>query len=127
MPAGKSTSAAGGMMTGTNATRIKTTGGIGTIGDAQQAQLQRTQNAGHPLSGADSLAVIEHVSGTSSDVIPLASAIITATIAMKSTRLTASIVHQHAPPCSAKTALHALHGSRIAYPRLDRDDVRPGR
>jgi hypothetical protein len=45
-----------------------------TMGDVQQAHAHLTQNAGQPLSGRDSLSPIVHVSGTSSELMPLASA-----------------------------------------------------
>lgn len=70
---------------GTTATA---TSGIGSTGDAQQAQLHRMQNAGHPPSGADSLALIEHASGTNSELMPAASRISTAKTAMKNARRT---------------------------------------
>jgi hypothetical protein len=54
--------------------------------EAQHAQVQRTQNAGHPLSGADSSAPIAQVSGTTREVRPLASAIRSASIAMRNAR-----------------------------------------
>ena len=49
-----------------------------SIDAAQQAHVHRTQDAGQPLSGADSLVPIGHVSGTRSDAMPLASAMSTA-------------------------------------------------
>jgi hypothetical protein len=48
--------------------------------------VHRTQNAGQPLSGADSLVPIGHASGTSSELRPLASAMSTASTAMDKTR-----------------------------------------
>ena len=49
-----------------------------TIDAAQQAHVHRTQNAGQPVSGVDSLVPIGQVSGTTSELMPLASAISTA-------------------------------------------------
>ena len=54
-----------------------------SIDAAQQAHVHRTQNAGQPLSGADSLVPIGHVSGTRSALTPLASPMSTASTAMK--------------------------------------------
>src|SRR6476659_9142991 len=67
---------------GTGAT--KASGGVEcSIDAAQQAHVHRTQNAGQPLSGVDSLAPIGQVSGTRSDVMPLTSAKSPASTAMK--------------------------------------------
>ena len=79
---------------GSSATAVTATAGIGTIGDAQQPQVHRTQKAGQPLSGADSLALIEQASGSSSEVMPLASAMSTARTRMKNARRTGSMVYQ---------------------------------
>jgi hypothetical protein len=61
-------------------------GVVCSIAAAQQAHVHRTQNAGQPLSGADSLVPSGHVSGTSSELRPLASAMSTASTAMNNTR-----------------------------------------
>jgi hypothetical protein len=58
----------------------------GSIDAAQQAHVHRTQNAGQPLSGADSFVPIGHLSGTTSELMPLASAKSTASTAMKNAR-----------------------------------------
>ena len=79
---------------GTTATA---SGGIGTTGYAQQAQLHRTQNAGQPVSEPDSVAPTEHGSRTTSAVMPLASVMSTAKIAMKRARRTVSMVYQSGP------------------------------
>ena len=72
---------------GTAATWIS--GGIVcSIDAAQHAHVQRTQNAGQPLSGADSLVPIGQVSGTTSELRPLASAISTMSTAMNNARRT---------------------------------------
>ena len=61
--------------------------GVGcSIDAAQQAHVHRTQNAGQPLSGADSIVPIGQVSGTRSELTPLASAMSTASTAMKNAR-----------------------------------------
>ena len=73
---------------GGSATAVTVTAGIGTIGDAQQLQLHRTQKAGQPLSGADSSALTEQGSGSSSELMPLASEISTAKTAIKNARRT---------------------------------------
>ena len=57
-----------------------------SIEAAQQAQVHRTQNAGQPLSGADSLVPMGQLSGTRSELMPLASAMSTASTAMKNAR-----------------------------------------
>lgn len=64
---------------------------VHSIDEAQQAHVHRTQKAGQPLSGADSLASIGHVSGTSSELKPLASDIRTATTAINKARASRSI------------------------------------
>jgi hypothetical protein len=76
---------------GTGATDVS--GGVECSTDAaQQAHVHRTQNAGQPLSGADSLVPIGHVSGTRSELTPLASATSTASTAMRNARrMTANI------------------------------------
>jgi len=57
-----------------------------SIGAAQQAQVHRTQNAGQPLSGADSVVPIAQLSGTTSELRPLASDMSTASTAMNNAR-----------------------------------------
>jgi hypothetical protein len=61
-------------------------GAVSSIAAAQQAQVHRTQNAGQPLSGADSLVPIGHVSGTRSELRPLASAMSKASTTTNKTR-----------------------------------------
>jgi hypothetical protein len=70
---------------GTGATAVSG-GAEWSIDAAQQAHVHRTQNAGQPLSGVASLVPIGHVSGTTSDVMPLASAMSTASTAMRNAR-----------------------------------------
>jgi hypothetical protein len=59
---------------------------VETTDDTQQLHVQRTQNAGQPLSGAESFAPIAQLSGTSSELSPLASDIKTVSTAMNSAR-----------------------------------------
>jgi hypothetical protein len=54
----------------------------------QQAHVQRTQNAGQAVSGADSSTPIGQVSGMTSALRPLASDIKRASVAMRSARRT---------------------------------------
>src|SRR5262245_19709186 len=61
-------------------------GVVCSIAAAQQPHVHRTQNAGQPLSGVDSLVPIGHVSGTRSELRPLASAISTASTTMNNDR-----------------------------------------
>jgi len=61
-------------------------GEVCSIAAAQQAQVHRTQNPGQPLSGADSVVPIGHVSGTRSELRPLASAMSTASTATNKIR-----------------------------------------
>jgi hypothetical protein len=61
-------------------------GVVCSIDAAQQAHVHRTQNAGQPLSGADSLVPIGQLSGTIKELMPLASAMSTASRAMNNTR-----------------------------------------
>jgi len=56
--------------------------------EAQHAHVQRTQNAGQPVSGADSSTPIGQVSGMISELTPLASDIRRANVAMMSARRT---------------------------------------
>ena len=93
---------------GGSATAVTATAGIGTIGDAQQLQLHRTQKAGQPLSGADSSALTEQGSGSSSELMPLASAMSTAKTAMKSARRTTSMVYQSRTASSKMLRCRAL-------------------
>jgi hypothetical protein len=61
-------------------------GGWISIDAAQHGHAHLTQNAGQPLSGADSLVPIAQVSGTMSEVTPLASHTRNTRTAMKSAR-----------------------------------------
>src|SRR4051812_39823289 len=61
-------------------------GAVCSIEPAQQAHVHRRQKAGQPLSGADSVVPIAQVSGTTSEVTPLASAMSTASTAMRNAR-----------------------------------------
>ena len=70
---------------GTGATAVSQ-GDVCSIDAAQQAQVQRTQNAGQPLSGTDSLAAIAQGSCMSSELSPLASPTKTTSSATKSDR-----------------------------------------
>ena len=56
--------------------------------DVQQAHAQRTQNAGQPVSGADSSTPMGQVSGITSALMPLASEIKRVSAAMKIARRT---------------------------------------
>jgi hypothetical protein len=67
---------------------VRSIAALHSIDAAQHAHVHRTQKAGQPLSGADSLAPIAHVSGTSSELNPLASHISTATTAINKARRT---------------------------------------
>jgi hypothetical protein len=95
-PAGKAPCAASGkLMGGRNVVTI-VTGSMGITGDAQHAHVQRTQNAGQPLSGRDSFVPTPQVSGTTSELTPLASAISRARSMMKNARRIRSMVyHAH--------------------------------
>ena len=57
-----------------------------TTEEAQQLHVHRTQNAGHPVSGDDSLTPMAQVSGTNSELKPLASATRRASTAMSNAR-----------------------------------------
>jgi hypothetical protein len=57
-----------------------------SIDAAQQAHVHRTQNAGQPLSDSDSLTPIGQVSGTRSELRPLASEMSTASTATNNAR-----------------------------------------
>src|SRR5262245_20894412 len=83
---------------GTDATAMSG-GVVCSIAAAQQAHVHRTQNAGQPLSGADSLDPMGHVSGTRSELRPLASAMSTASTATNSARrIWLNITSALAPP-----------------------------
>jgi hypothetical protein len=75
-----------------SAATVVSGGAVCSIEAAQQPHVHRTQNAGQPLSGADSLVPIGHVSGTRSELRPLASAISTASTAMKNARRMPAII-----------------------------------
>jgi len=96
-PDGKAPCVANGMLTGGCSDLATATGGVCTTGDAQHAHVQRTQNAGQPLSGLDSLVPTPQVSGTTSELRPLASAHNRARRAMRSARRIRLIL-QHANP-----------------------------
>jgi len=85
-PAGTASGVAVGRFFGESNAVAIVIGSIGTTGEAQQAQVQRTQNAGQPLSGPDSSAPTAQVSGNTSELTPLASAISSARSAMKRPR-----------------------------------------
>jgi hypothetical protein len=74
-PAGKAPCAASGKLMGGRAAVTIVTASMGITGDAQHAHEQRTQNAGHPLSGLDSFVPTSQVSGMTRALTPLASAI----------------------------------------------------
>jgi len=93
-PAGNASCAACGRLFGESDTVAIVIGSIGTIGEAQQAHVHRTQNAGQPLSGRDSSAPTAQVSGTTSELMPLASAISNARSAMKKPRRIRPMVYQ---------------------------------
>src|SRR5690348_1872361 len=81
-------------------------GGVAcSIDAAQQAQVQRTQNAGQPLSGADSVVPIGQLSGTRSELTPLASARSTASTARKNARRI--LVNISVQSCHSKTSASA--------------------
>ena len=71
---------------GGSAATVVSGGAMCSIEAAQQAQVHRTQNAGQPLSGADSLVPIGQLSGTTSELRPLASDMSTASTAMNNAR-----------------------------------------
>ena len=71
---------------------------IGITGDAQHPHVQRTQNAGQPLSVPDSLVPTAQFSGTTSELTPLASAISRANSAVKSARRIQSMVYHAIRP-----------------------------
>ena len=57
-----------------------------TTEEAQQLHVHRTQNAGQPVSGDDSFTPMAQVSGTNSELKPLASATRRASTAMSNAR-----------------------------------------
>jgi hypothetical protein len=103
-PDGSAPCAANGTRTGERSAFETATGSIGMTGDAQHPHVQRTQNAGQPLSGPDSLAPTPQFSGTTSELRPLASANNTARSAMRSARRIRSMVYHATPerprPCA---------------------------
>jgi hypothetical protein len=92
-PDGNAPCAASGMLTGGRRALATATGSNGITGDAQHPHVQRTQNAGQPLSGPDSLVPTPQFSGTTSELTPLASANSRARSAMKSARRIQSMVY----------------------------------
>jgi hypothetical protein len=71
---------------GGRAATVVSGGVVCSIDAAQQAHVHRTQNAGQPLSGGDSLVPIGQLSGTTRELMPLASDISTASTAMNNAR-----------------------------------------
>jgi hypothetical protein len=71
---------------GGSAATVVSGGVVCSIDAAQHAHVHRTQNAGQPLSGADSLVPIGQLSGTTRELMPLASDMSTASTAMNNTR-----------------------------------------
>ena len=96
-PDGKAPRAAKSTLTRGRRAPVTATGNSGTTGDAQHAHVQRTQNAGQPLSWLDSLVSIPQFSGITSALTPLASAITKASSAMNSTRRIRSMVYHGKP------------------------------
>jgi hypothetical protein len=104
-PDGSAPCAASGTRTGGRSAFATATGSIGMTGDAQHPHVQRTQNAGQPLSGPDSLAPTPQFSGTPSELRPLASANSTANSAMRRARRIRPIVYHATPILRAETWL----------------------
>ena len=71
---------------GARSASASTTRALCTTEDAQQLQVQRTQNAGQPVSGDDSLTPMGQVSWTNSELRPLASETRRASTAMSNAR-----------------------------------------
>jgi len=71
---------------GVGCASASTTSALWTTEDAQQLHVHRTQNAGQPVSGDDSFAPMAQVSGTNSELKPLASATRRASTAMSNAR-----------------------------------------
>src|SRR4029079_6886054 len=93
-----------------------------SIDPAQQAHVHRTQNAGQPLSGADSIAPIGHVSGTRSELTPLASAMSTASTAMKNARRMSANISVGARFETDRAAVYRLLIGRLSRERRPTDE-----
>jgi len=106
-PDGNAPCVANGRLTGGRRALATATGGICTTGDAQHAHVQRTQNAGQPLSGPDSLVPTPQFSGTTSELRPVASAISRAKTAMRRARRIRSMVYH-----AVRVRLQALGSAR---------------
>src|SRR6476620_5710394 len=97
-------------------------GGEYSIGAAQQAHVQRTQNAGQPLSGADSPAPIGHVSGTRSELTPVASVRSTASTAMNNARRIPANIPVGAQNETAPVAIGRLPTQPTSFARVPTDE-----
>jgi len=82
LPAGNGGEDGSAKGSGGSAATVVSGGAMCSTEAAQQAHVHRTQNAGQPLSGADSLVPIGQLSGTTSELRPLASDMSTASTAM---------------------------------------------
>lgn len=71
---------------GSSSARASAARALCTIEEAQQLHVHRTQNAGQPVSGDDSLTPMAQVSATNSELKPLASATRRASTAMSNAR-----------------------------------------
>src|SRR4051812_29396360 len=86
LPAGNGAGDASATGRGRSVATVVSGGAVCSTEAAQQAHVHRRQNAGQPLSGADSVVPIAQVSGTTSEVTPLASAMSTASTAIRNAR-----------------------------------------
>src|SRR5437879_2274661 len=86
LPAGNGGGDGSAKGSGESAITVVSGGAMCSIEAAQQAQVHRTQNAGQPRSGADSVVPIAQLSGTTSELRPLASDMSTASTAINNAR-----------------------------------------
>jgi hypothetical protein len=86
LPAGNGGADGSAKGSGGSAVTVVSGGAVCSIDAAQQAHVHRTQNAGQPLSGTDSVVPIGQLSGTTSELTPLASEMSTASTAMNNAR-----------------------------------------
>src|SRR5436190_21559564 len=123
LPAGNGRDDRSASAIGGSPTTVVSAGMVCSIDAAQQAHVHRTQNAGQPLSGADSLVPIGQVSGTRSELTPLASATSTASTAAKNARRIPVKIFMDVEPEAFSIRALLVRPTGSARSRAHRDDA----
>src|SRR3954466_11229285 len=111
LPAGNGAGDASATGRGGSVATVVSGGAVCSTEAAQQAHVHRTQNAGQPLSGADSVVPIGQVSGTRSELTPLASTMSRASTAMRNARR----ILVNIPSCHRR---RAVAGGDVTEPQM---------